>query len=154
MIAQVLQKLKRFPGRTTKNADGKPLYWRFGTVIHASPRMIYADTGPSSVHQRYISLQGESYVYVCQSCSQSITQKMYDDAQQLPDRAEERCPNCKAQKSLRYVRIGEKMRFHFRVDIHADDGRALKGAPLFDAQGNPVALSGGAGWFGEVLVGE
>lgn len=105
--------------------------------------MIWADTtevhngkAVRGVHQHNISLQGDSYVYVCQACQNSITEFMYEQAQQLPNRLEERCPMCRAKKSLRYVRLGEKMRFHFRVDIKVDPQLGQ--------------LAGGAGWYGEV----
>jgi len=135
-MSTVLNKLKRWAGQTQKNAEGQPIHWRYGTVISSSPRMIWADTATLSigkvvvaeVHQRYISLQGDSYVYVCQACSQSITQLQVDEAQKLPNRAEERCPMCQAQKSLRYVKKGERMKFHYRWDDQ------------------------GGGWYGEVIL--
>src|SRR5271156_430666 len=106
---------KRWNGETKKNEHGEPQYVRYGRVISANEHTLCIDTGNQSPgDQRLVHLQGEFYIFVCQACEVSITQLQADEAQMKPNRAEERCPMCQAQKSLRFVKVGERVKLHFR----------------------------------------
>lgn len=109
---------KRWNGKTDKRDDGTPRHVRYGTVISANYHTQCVDTGNQSPgDQRLVHLQGEFYIYgVCQACQYSITQLQVDEAQQKDNRAEERCPMCQAKKSLRVVKLGERVKLHFRYD--------------------------------------
>lgn len=113
----ITQKPKRWNGQTRKNEAGEPRFVRYGRVISANEHTLCVDSGNQSPgDQRLVHLQGEFYIYVCQACKFSITQLQVDEAQQKPNRDEERCPMCQAQKSLRFVKLGERIKLHFRYD--------------------------------------
>ncbi len=110
----IAQKPKRWNGQTSKNQYGEPQHVRYGKVILANEHTICVECKESPADQRNVHLQGEFYFYVCQACQYSITQLQVDEAQQKPNRAEERCPMCQTQKSLRFVKLGERVKLHFR----------------------------------------
>jgi hypothetical protein len=115
---ELLQKqpLKRFPGETGRNEHGYPISFRFGHVIQVSERMITVQTETTVNDDRLLSLKGDSYIYFCHRCNSTVSQFQLD--QWAPQCAPgiEPCPYCGVHKSLRFLKLGEKVKFHFRFD--------------------------------------
>ena len=120
---------RHLPGKATQRDTMGRVRFIKGVVDAVSRNTIRVLTDAKQLGQLgVVILIGETYVYWCSKCRTNVWEM---------EKTRERgaCPFCKGVETLEFLKPGDRMKLHFRVNI------------IKDSEGQMI--EGGTAWWGE-----